>query len=1525
MTGGDDDKDKAWPEGELQHFGSQGSVSTLGEDEELNAADLTSDTSSAASMSVDAGSKNEKSQLTVVTGDAGSMTDPASVGLQPTSPRLSVEDRVRVRKLLGRLQMQAAAQLSDGTEGEEVAVKLSKDEIALLAELFGAGVIRAPSAAGSRLFDFSKRQLTGIELSSMVQRVRGDDYWPVHLGFRDLEYSVNVPSADVGIPTVMSTLAKLVSPLMNLVTCSRTERMDLPILRKISGSFEAGRPTLVLGPPGCGITTLFKTLSGRAKVGGRCKLKGEILYSGYDASEVHVRKMTSYVDQMDEHTAVMTVRETLRFAYECFGGAETARLVLEASGFSSETTEEEKSRIHETLESFPETVINSLALGNAADTIVGNELLRGVSGGERKRVTSAEMIMGRRPLAFMDQISTGLDSAATFDICRRLTEVARNLHHTPVVALLQPPPEVYELFDEILIMALGYIVYHGPRENVLPYFASIGFECPHDRDIADFILEVTTPAREIYRTRADAPNDEEAMAMAWQASPFSVKKRESIAFRCDPANKIDAAMRRKVFAKEASIFENSFAKDLKLVLRRQWQLVMRDPAFVKARIFQSLLMGIVIGTLFVQINPNLPEFVTENTDLTPITQRYGIMFSTLMQCALAGMAQIPVVLAQRPVFYKQSGSYFFRTINYVISETLAVLPIAIVEAIIMGTLVFWIAGLVPSGSAAPTGTSDAGSRFILFVLLMASLNISFGAYLRAIASFVPSAAVGQVVAGLSIAVTILYSGYIVTANAMPVWFKWIYWMSPISWGYRTGVLLVFKSSAFTQAQQALALGLFDFPADQEYIWGGYLILLGYWFVNMGLSYIGYSFIRHESGARQTKANPLAEDTGNPDVAEVESVMARQRSPHSAVHDEKNLGDGRNDAKRVISDDKGEVTVEMGSTLGKDSFTPVDLVFIDLWYAVPAPGSKKKHHFSLDLLKGITGYAEAGTLTALMGSSGAGKSTLMDVLALRKTGGRITGQVLVNGRAQKKTSFSRITGYVEQNDIHSPTATVEEALIFSAMLRQPREISREAKLAFVESVIYTLGLESIRSFKIGFKATGGLSTEQAKRLTIGVEMAANPAIIFADEPTSGLDANSARVVMDGLERIARAGRTVICTIHQPSQDIFNKFDRLLLLRRGGEMVYFGDLGPKSRTLLDYLQGIPGTKPMADARYNPATYMLEVVSAKSLVDYVHEYRESALRVKNEEKIEALVASNVEKRPDIVFEAAYASSFGTQLEQLSLRWLRAYWRNPAYNTTRFVIAVFISVFFGSTFYQKAAEIQTTQDAQSFMGLIFISTTFMGVIALYTAIPTVMDERAPFYRERASSYYSIGPMAIAITTTELPYIVGASLVFVPIFYFLVHLWHDARAFFLFWAIYLAFQMTLTFWGHLLAAVAPNQAVATILAALSFGFWTISAGLYIAVRDMPAFWSWLPCLNPLRFALNGLSVVQLVCENPLEDSGPGCSTLSTGGTAWNFVQGTFGYAADDWQYCLGALLGFAFGFRVLAVLAHKYISHLKR
>ena len=344
---------------------------------------------------------------------------------------------------------------------------------------------------------------------------------------------------------------------------------------------------------------------------------------------------------------------------------------------------------------------------------------------------------------------------------------------------------------------------------------------------------------------------------------------------------------------------------------------------------------------------------------------------------------------------------------------------------------------------------------------------------------------------------------------------------------------------------------------------------------------------------------------------------------------------------------------------------------------------------------------------------------------------------------------------------------------------------------------------------------------------------------------GLDSRAASLVMKGIKNIASTGRTVVCTIHQPSRDIFEEFDRLLLLRRGGRVVYHGPLGESSKNLLDYLHGIPGTKPIKDSRYNPATYMLEAIGAGTqgsmLVDYAQEYEVSHLHALTMKTIEQIVDADMRESEEIVFKDQYASTLNTQQRELFKKWWLTYWRSPNYNYTRFVILLILALLWGFTFLQRvpsgSGQVIELGVIQAIVGIVFNSIVFVGVINVNTTIPHTVVERAAYYRERAARTYSVLPYLVAFTFTEIPYVILLTFVFMCVFYFMVGFIPAASEFFLFWFIYCLYVAVATLLGQMYIILAPNQQVATLISGMLTSLFSLFGGFIIPIFSVTEFW----------------------------------------------------------------------------------------
>ncbi|CAL5434278.1 unnamed protein product [Camellia sinensis] len=477
----------------------------------------------------------------------------------------------------------------------------------------------------------------------------------------------------------------------------------------------------------------------------------------------------------------------------------------------------------------------------------------------------------------------------------------------------------------------------------------------------------------------------------------------------------------------------------------------------------------------------------------------------------------------------------------------------------------------------------------------------------------------------------------------------------------------------------------------------------------------------------------------------------------------------------------------------------DVVLIWLGMEMKSQGIDENR---LRLLRDVSGAFRPGILTALVGVSGAGKTTLMDVLAGRKTGGYIEGNISISGYPKNQETFARVSGYCEQNDIHSPFVTVHESLLYSAWLRLSKDVKTERKQMFVAEVMDLVELNTLKNALVGLPGVNGLSTEQRKRLTIAVELVANPSIIFMDEPTSGLDARAAAIVMRTVRNTVDTGRTVVCTIHQPSIDIFEAFDELLLMKRGGNMIYAGPLGRHSHKLVEYFEAVPGVPNITEG-YNPATWMLDVsstsVEAQLDVDFAEIYANSGL-YQNQELIKEL-STPAPGTNDLYFPTKYSQSLLTQC--LACFWKQhwSYWRNSQHQQ---------------------------QDLLNLLGATYSAVLFLGASNANAVQIVVVVERTVFYHERAAGMYSELPYAFAQVAIETIYVVIQTFIYAFLLYSMIGFeWTTVKFFYFYYFIFMCFTY-FSMYGMMVVALTPNHQIAAIVMSFFFSFWNLFSGFLI-------------------------------------------------------------------------------------------------
>lgn len=461
---------------------------------------------------------------------------------------------------------------------------------------------------------------------------------------------------------------------------------------------------------------------------------------------------------------------------------------------------------------------------------------------------------------------------------------------------------------------------------------------------------------------------------------------------------------------------------------------------------------------------------------------------------------------------------------------------------------------------------------------------------------------------------------------------------------------------------------------------------------------------------------------------------------------------------------------------------------------------------------------------------------------------------MDGRPLPK-SFQRATGFAEQMDIHEPTATVREALQFSALLRQPRETPRKEKLEYCETIINLLEMQDIAGAVIG-KVGGGLNAEQRKRLTIGVELASKPELLmFLDEPTSGLDSGAAFNIVRFLRKLADAGQAVLCTIHQPSAILFEHFDELLLLKSGGRVVFHGPLGHDSQNLIQYLESIGAHKCPPDA--NPAEYMLEVIGAGDPnyhgKDWGDVWAQSEEHGKRSSEISDMIEKrkNVEPSEYLKDDREYATPLSLQTWTVVKRSFVSFWRTPNYIVGKFMLHILTGLFNCFTFWRLG---YSQIDYQNRLFSVFMTLTISPPL-IQQLQPVFLHSRNIFQsRENNAKIYSWFAWVTAAVVVEIPYAIVAGGVYFccwwwGIFGTRVSSFTSGFSFLL----VLLFELYYVSFGQAIASFAPNDLLASLLVPIFFLFVVSFCGVVVPPMQLPTFWrEWMYWLSPFHYLLEG-------------------------------------------------------------------------
>ncbi|KAH0977463.1 hypothetical protein GBA52_027182 [Prunus armeniaca] len=713
--------------------------------------------------------------------------------------------------------------------------------------------------------------------------------------------------------------------------------------------------------------------------------------------------------------------------------------------------------------------------------------------------------------------------------------------------------------------------------------------------------------------------------------------------------------------------------------------------------------------------------------------------------------------------------------------------------------------------------------------------------------------VASTIGTFTLLMVFVLGGFIVSKNDIKPWMIWGYYISPMMYGQNAIAINEFLdkrwstpingSSQPTVGKTLLKeRGLF---VDEYWYWICIGALMGYSLLFNILFIAALTFLK-----------PLVDSKAVIEDENSESNIKKQVTSNPEGTDNQ-VRNARGTASSISSSNNQS---RRGMVL---PFQPLSLAFDHVNYYVDMPAEMKSKgvvESRLQLLQDVSGAFRPGVLTALVGVSGAGKTTLMDVLSGRKTGGYIEGSISISGYTKNQATFARVSGYCEQNDIHSPYVTIFESLLYSSWLRLASDVKKETREMFVEEVMELVELYPLRNALVGLPGVDGLSTEQRKRLTIAVELVANPSIIFMDEPTSGLDARAAAIVMRAVRNTVDTGRTVVCTIHQPSIDIFEAFDELLLMKRGGKVIYAGCLGRHSHKLVEYFEAIPGVQQIKEG-YNPATWMLEIsstaVEAQLKIDFAQVYANSDLYRRNQELIKELSTPQPGSK-DLYFATRYSQSFITQCKACFWKQHWSYWRNSRYNAIRLFMTIVIGILFGIIFWGKGNQIHKQQDLINLLGATYAAVLFLGASNASAVQSVVAIERTVFYRERAAGMYSELPYAFAQVAIETIYVAIQTFIYALLLYSMIgYDWKVEKFLYFYYFIFMCFTY-FSMYGMMVVALTPGHQIAAIVMSFFLSFWNLFSGFLIPRPLIPIWWRWYYWASPVAWTIYGIFTSQV-------------------------------------------------------------------
>ena len=570
------------------------------------------------------------------------------------------------------------------------------------------------------------------------------------------------------------------------------------ILNNITAEVPAGRLVAVMGPTGCGKTSLINALAGRLQAGG--VLEGEILVNEKPRDKSFMA-LVAYVMQDDVLFPNLTVYETFEFA---------ARMRL-----PKKIPNAVKAKL-------VDGIINELGLSKAKGTRIGNAIYRGVSGGERKRTNIGIELLSGASLIFLDEPTSGLDAFQAMNVMESLWTLSSG-GRTIIKTIHQPRSSIFKMFDILLLLSEGNTMYYGPAKDAVHFFSDAKFKCPMNFNPADFFLDVVSMD---FRSKEAEDSSRERIQLI-NSHFLSLRDKYETCITQACRSSFDDVDYSK---KEIVMFPNDPFTEFGLLLKRAWKQQSRDILPLAITFIQTVVIGFILAAIYSDM---------ENS-LTPVQDEIGILFFVTIFSAFGAMFQaLNTFPVDRSVVNRERASKMYHLLPYYFARFICDIPARVGQGLLFGCIVYWIVGLNPAASA-----------FFIFCALLIVEGLTAQGFGICISAVAPNEKVSFALAPAITVVLILVSGFYVNQDAVPVWISWLKYISHLYWAFiglsindfggRTGWIVPSTDNPESTQIETGDLILKRLGFNPSQLWLSFVALLG---LLLFYNFMGYFFLR----------------------------------------------------------------------------------------------------------------------------------------------------------------------------------------------------------------------------------------------------------------------------------------------------------------------------------------------------------------------------------------------------------------------------------------------------------------------------------------------------------------------------------------------------------------------------------------------------------------------------------------------------------------------------------------------------------